>query len=359
MPATRDQPAAPVRPGFAPRACLAGLGLLLMLSACRERADQPSAQGEESVQAEVLAQGDGWTIRAGDFRHWWASHPGAGDSPQARGKALDAMIERAVLAQAARQAGLDRDPETAGRIESLLIARLQELELNPLLEAVEIPDDEVRAHYDALRDSTYTKPETVRVALLWFNTRGQPPLVARYRPRLEQIRADVSAGGDEFPVAAGFGPIAVGNTEHRPSRLRGGDLGWIEVNPGIDSWRQEVLDLAAPLKNPGDLSAIVAGQEGLFLVRLIERRASAVRPFETVRAGILEGLVAERRKRLQEEFARRILSQAQAERFPAALAALGDLSSRDGTENAVARPPAPSAKTSEAAVPTPSKPNRP
>ena len=31
-----------------------------MLAACRERAGHPPAQGDESVQAEVLAQGDGW-----------------------------------------------------------------------------------------------------------------------------------------------------------------------------------------------------------------------------------------------------------------------------------------------------------
>ena len=323
--------------------CLQWGGVLavLLLAGCGKKESPP--------EADVLAQGDGWSVRADDFRHWWATRTGPADSPQARTEALDRLVERATLAAAARQAGLERDPETAAQIESLLIARLQEVQLAPQLAAVKVTDEEVRARYDAQTASTFTQPEAVRVALLWFNTRGQQPLVDRYRPRLEQIRAEVIAGGDSFPVTAGFGPAAVGNTEHKPSRLIGGDLGWLELGPGSDPWHQAVIELAAPLKNPGDLSEIVAGKDGLFLVRLIERRAAALKPFESVSAEIRKGLIEEQRKRLQEEFTHRIISQAQPERFPATLADLADLPTRAGA----APPPKPAA----AAVPALSKPS--
>ena len=324
--------------------CLQWGGVLavLLLAGCGKKESPP--------EADVLAQGDGWSVRAADFRHWWATRTGPADSPQARTEALDRLVERATLAATARQAGLERDPETAAQIESLLIARLQEVQLAPQLAAVKVTDEEVRARYDAQTASTFTQPEAVRVALLWFNTRGQQPLVDRYRPRLEQIRAEVIAGGDSFPITAGFGPAAVGNTEHKPSRLIGGDLGWLELGPGSDPWRQAVIELAAPLKNPGDLSEIVAGKDGLFLVRLIERRAAALKPFESVSAEIRKGLIEEQRKRLQEEFTHRIISQAQPERFPATLADLADLPTRAG-----AAPPPP--KPAAAAVPALSKPS--
>ena len=319
--------------------CLQWSGVLavLLLAGCGKK--------ESAPDANVLAQGEGWTVRADDFRHWWSTRPGPADSPQARTEALDRLVERATLAAAARQAGLERDPETAAQIESLLIARLQEVRLAPQLAAVKVSDEEVRARYDAQRESAFTQPETVRVALLWFNTRGQQPLVDRYRPRLEQIRAEVIAGGDQFPVAAGFGPAAVGNTEHKASRLIGGDLGWLELGPGSDPWRQTVLDLAAPLQNPGDLSEIVGGENGLFLVRLIERRSAALKPFEAVSAEIRKGLIEEQRKRLLEEFTHRIIYQAQPELFPATLAALTNLPNRAGAASpqpAAAPGPAPS-----------------
>lgn len=369
MAADRHHPAVSVRPGIASHACLAGLGVLLLLpAACRREAGTPVASGGEApAQAGVLAQGDGWTIRDEDFRHWWSTRPGAADTPQSRSEVLETLVERASLAQAARQAGLESDPETAARMETVLITRLQEVQLAPQLEAVQVPDAEVRARYEALRDTTYTQPEAVRVAVLWFNTRGQQPLVDRYRPRLEQIRADVSADAAKFPVDAGFGPIAVGNTEHRPSRLLGGDLGWLDLAPGADSWRKAVLDLAAPLQNPGDLSDILAGQDGLFLVRLIERRAAAVRPFEAVRTEIHESLVEQRRGQLREEFTRRILSRSQAQRFPDALAALEELPSRSGARDVASLPPtpavfpmpAPEAEAPVLSLPALSKPNEP
>jgi len=329
------------------RHCLLWGGVLavLLLAGCGKKESQP--------EPGVLAKGEGWSVRADDFRHWWNTRPGPADSPQARTEALDRLVERATLAAAARQAGLERDPETAAQIESLLIARLQEVQLAPQLAAVNATDDEVRARYEAQRENAFTQPESVRVALLWFNTRGQQPLIDRYRPRLEQIRAEVIAGGDKFPITAGFGPAAVGNTEHKPSRLIGGDLGWLEVRPGSDPWHQAVIELAARLKNPGDLSEIVAGKEGLFLVRLIERRAAALKPFESVSAEIRKGLVEEQRERLQEEFTHRIVSQAQPERFPAALADLADLPSRAGA----APPPPRLPKHAAAAVPAFSKPS--
>jgi parvulin-like peptidyl-prolyl isomerase len=303
-----------------------GLLAVVLLAGCGKKESQP--------EPGVLAKGDGWSVRSDDFRHWWNTRPGPADSPQARTEALDRLVERATLAAAARQAGLERDPETVARIEAILITRLQEVQLAPQLEAVTVSEDEVRAVYDARRESAYTQPEAVRVAVLWFNTRGQQPLVDRYRPRLEQIRAEVSATPANFPSGAGFGTIAVGNTEHRASRLMGGDLGWLEVAAGSDAWRNAVLRLAVPLKNPGDLSGIEAGGDGLFLVRLIERRAAAVKPFESVRAEIRTRLLEERREQLREDFTRRLLAAAKPQRFPQALDALVELPPRAGTDPA-------------------------
>lgn len=305
----------------------AGCRRILLLAAllgtgCREKPTAPAAG--------VLASGDGWTVREDDFRHWWGTRPGPGDSPEARAEVLDRLVERATMAAAARKAGLERDPETIAQIESILIARFQETQLASQIDAVKVTDEAVRAVYDARRESAYTQPEAVRVAVLWFNTRGQQPLVDRYRPRLEQIRAEMMSGPDQFPAAAGFGPLAVGNTEHRASRLSGGDLGWLDVTPGSDSWRKTVLDLASTLKNPGELSEITAGSDGLFLVRLVERRAAAVKPFESVSAEIRRSLVDQQREKLREEFSGRILAESRPQRFAGAIAAVSGLPARPG-----------------------------
>jgi len=310
-----------------------GVLAVLLLAGCGKKESQP--------EAGVLAKGDGWSVRADDFRHWWSTRPGPADSPRARTEALDRLVERASMAAAARKAGLERDPETIAQIESILIARLQETQLASQIDAVKVTDEAVRAQYDSQREGRYTQPETVRVALLWFNTRGQQPLVDRYRARLEQIRAEMMSGPDQFPAAAGFGPLAVGNTEHRASRLNGGDLGWLDVSPGSDPWRKTVLDLASTLKNPGDLSEITVGSDGLFLVRLVERRAAAVKPFESVSAEIRRSLVDQQREKLRGEFSGRILAETRPQRFAEAMAAVSGLPARPGAAPASSSPQLP------------------
>ena len=78
-------------------------------------------------------------------------------------------------------------------VESLLIARLREKQSAPLLDAVKISEDELRAAYEARRDTAFTTPAAVKLAVLWFNTRGQP--------RLEQIRAQINGAGEPLPAA--------------------------------------------------------------------------------------------------------------------------------------------------------------
>jgi hypothetical protein len=90
-------------------------------------------------------------------------------------------------------------------VESLLIARLREKQSAPLLDAVKISEDELRAAYEARRDTAFTTPAAVKLAVLWFNTRGQP--------RLEQIRAQINGAGEPLPAAApalSIHPVAAG-----------------------------------------------------------------------------------------------------------------------------------------------------
>jgi parvulin-like peptidyl-prolyl isomerase len=235
------------------------------------------------------------------------------------------LIERSALAQAARQAGLDQDPVLVEQIEALLIARLRETRWQPHLEALTVTEAEVRAAYEARSGDAFGQPESTRVAVLWFNTRGQAPLVARYRPRLEEIRRQIVADPAAFPVASGFGELASGNTEHAASRLKGGDLGWLDSGPSTDPWRVAVLETAASLPQPGDLSEVTANASGLFLVRVIERRAARVQSFDEARPRLERSLLEQRRSEATQQLMSDIVAAASVQRFDERLAALAPL----------------------------------
>ena len=278
-----------------------------------------------TASAGVLAVVEGRPVTEAAFRHWWENRRPAADTPEVRGGVLSRLIERSALAQAARQAGLDQDPVLAEQIESLLITRLRETRWQPHLDALKVTEAEVRAAYEARSGDAFGQPESTRVAVLWFNTRGQAPLVARYRPRLEEIRRQIVADPAAFPVASGFGELAAGNTEHAASRLKGGDLGWLDSGLSTDPWRVAVLETAASLPQPGDLSEVTANASGLFLVRVIERRAARVQSFDEARPRLERSLLEQRRSEAAQQLMSDIVAAASVQRFDERLAALAPL----------------------------------
>ena len=284
-----------------------------------------TALAAPAAPAGVLAVVDGRPVTEATFRHWWENRRPAADTPEVRAGVLSRLIERSALAQAARQAGLDQDPVLAEQIEALLIARLRETRWQPHLDALTVTEAEVRAAYEARSGEAFGQPESTRVAVLWFNTRGQAPLVARYRPRLEEIRRQILSDPAAFPVASGFGELAAGNTEHAASRLKGGDLGWLDSGPSTDPWRVAVLETAASLQQPGDLSEVTANASGLFLVRVIERRAARVQSFDEAKPRLERSLLEQRRIEAGQQLMSDIVAAASVQRFDERLSALAPL----------------------------------
>jgi hypothetical protein len=325
------------------------LGLLsAVLPAGCDRRPGPSPAAADAGSV-VLASVGGQTVTEAEFRRRWQGQPPTADTDAARQQVLDELIVRAALTATARRDGLERDPEIADEIERLLVARLREKRLQPQLDALSVPEDVLKAYYEQHRKTRFLEAERIRVAVLWFDTHGQPPLVARFQPRLESVRAQLLAAPAAFPIAEGFGGLAVTNSEHRVSRFKGGDVGWLSAPAGgvaAIGWETAVLGVAQTLRAPGDLSEVVETPEGLLLVRMIERRPGGIAAYASVRDRIARTLSQELREQKEAQFKRDVLSQVSIQRYPAVLSALKDL-----------RPPALMGATGEAhppkLIPTP------
>jgi hypothetical protein len=280
---------------------------------------------EDATESNVLAEVDGQAITAATFEHWWKKSPRE-DSSASREALLEQLIEREALVQRARKAGLEQDSHVIEGFQSLLIARLKELELQPRIAAATVPEADVRAIYEAEKNERFKLPARVHLAVLWFETRGQAPLAARYQPRLEQVRTTLLANPESVPAATGFGSHSVRNTEHRSSRYKGGNLGWIESGSvRLDPFRRVVSEIGATLTEPGQLSEVTVRPEGIFLVRLIERQPERIRSFAEVRASIEQRLLAARRSDVQQQFHQQSQEDLTVERFPNNLSALSGL----------------------------------
>jgi hypothetical protein len=298
-----------------------GVFRYLLLAACIAA----FSTGCSKTEPEALATVAGQPVTEAAFRYWWEKDTPGKDTPATREALMDRLIQRQTLVQRARAAGLNQDPVIIEAIESLLIARLKEKELQPKVAAVEIGEEECRAFYEQNKETRYTLPERVRVAVLWFDTRGQELLADRYRPRLEQARAALLKNPESTPPAQGFGQLSISNTEHRPSRYKGGDVGWIATASGRDPWRNAILEVAAALSEPGELSSVVERPEGVFLVRLIERQPARVRALAEVRAAIEQHLKVARRTELHQQFQQLAHQDVDIHRFSERVQALDNL----------------------------------
>lgn len=112
--------------------------------------------------------------------------------------------------------------------------------------------------------------ETVRLAVLrlGLNPKAGAEKQRQVAARLEEARARTAT----LPAGTlGFGELALDYSDDPATRLRGGDLGWLEPDPSRYHLDPEVLAAGFALQTPGDLSPVVRGQDGFYVVRLIGR----------------------------------------------------------------------------------------
>jgi peptidyl-prolyl cis-trans isomerase C len=183
--------------------------------------------------------------------------------------ANDIAIRRVLAAQAV-EAGLDKDPEVALRLQmarekALSEARLAQLDgQKPDRAALEkVALAEYRANAEK-----FVTPEQVRVRHILIDARS-----CEAEKQIAQLLEQARAPGADFVA------LAQQHSQDPGSARRGGDLGFFErgkMAPEFDK-------AAFSLTRPGEVSDVVRTQFGYHIIRLEERRPAAREPFEKVR----------------------------------------------------------------------------
>lgn len=254
---------------------------------------------KESSQAVVLAEVGELKITAEDLNYWMERQSRRGDTFEQRKGLVEELVTRSALAQKAIDAGVDQSPEFIAGLESLLIAHLKERQLQPQMAAIAVDDDALWVAYEAQKEERFLVKPRYDVAVLWLNSRKQPALEERFESRLRELREKILEA--EVPLEDGFGSFSIGNTEHRVSRFKGGKLGWLEDVRRADVFKNAVVEIARGL-GKGALSDVVVRDEGVFLVRLLDKTDGSYRSFEEVKQALAVELKNESRAQLQAEF---------------------------------------------------------
>lgn len=267
---------------------IAPLVALLALSSCNPESKEESKASAPVVQQDGLLQVGSITIHPADLDHHLTESHGRRRDEATRSEALDELANRARFAQAALDAGLDRDPVVRSEIARILASRLRERELFPRLKelAAPLPEARLRELY-AADQSSFRAPEKRQVAVLWLNPSGNPERDKEYRDKLATAREWLFNNGDlkDHPDQ-GFSVLGVDYSEHAASRFKGGIVGWLERGGGLDAWSKALAGIAFSLEEAGQVSEVVSCPEGVFLVRCMAVQEAVQRPFEAVAAEI-------------------------------------------------------------------------
>lgn len=271
----------------------------LLLTGCGEEPSDSRSPASEG--ADVLAIVGSRKLTQDMFRAEMARRlPNAtaqGQEIDSRRALLEQIVEEWILAEQARAAGFHQTPEFLRTQERLLISRFREQELNPQLAAIEVSDAEIEAEYNK-RVAAYTAPALWRAALIHIalpSGASEPKKAeakshaAAVLQQAQQLPADETA----------LGSLAAEYSHHRPSRYRGGDIGYIPEDADNTAWPQPVLDALAALRQPGDLAPLVEAADGFYILKLIEKRPSRTRPLEQIAPNLRANLLKTKRDQAQ------------------------------------------------------------
>ena len=230
-------------------------------------------------------------------------HSGRNDQA-AKVKALNELASRAQFVQAALDAQTQTDPVVRAEIARLLASRYRELTLAPQLKALpaKVPETRLREIYKA-NEARYQSKEKREVAVLWLDPGADPQRQNQYREKM-QAALDwyLKSSGLEGHPERGFDVLGVDYSEHQASRYKAGVYGWIEREGGMDAWTKALAEIAFSLAKPGDVSAVVVRQEGVFLVRYMTAKPELLRPFESVAPELEKGELSRLKQKAEADF---------------------------------------------------------
>lgn len=222
-------------------------------------AEAPAAPAATTVIATVgdkqITEGD-LTLAAEDIGQQLQQVP----PDQQRAFLLSVLIDMKVMAEAARQNGLDQSDAYKSRLTFL-------------------EDKALRREFFAEKIANAVTPDTVKAAYDKFVAEFQPAeevharhILVATEEEAKQVKADLD-GGKPFEVEA------MEKTTDPSGKNNGGDLGFFQKGQMVPEF-----ETAAFALQPGQVSEPVQSQFGWHIIKLEEKRQSAPPPFEQMQS---------------------------------------------------------------------------
>jgi peptidyl-prolyl cis-trans isomerase C len=239
-------------------------------------AQQVPAEQLASVQQQVFKQAEETMVMEiilGDAAKAAGIEVGPSDV-DAQVAQMEAMIAQrgGTLDQMLAQQGTTLEQFKADIAPQIAIQKMMEAAVGEIAPAT---DEEAMAFYDENKDR-FTRPETVRASHILVKTEATDTdeVKAEKKAKAEALALEAQAEGADFAA------LAQANSDC-PSSEQGGDLDFFEKERMVPEF-----SAAAYSMNVGDVSGVVETQFGYHVIKVTDKRAGEVAPFEDAAAFI-------------------------------------------------------------------------
>jgi len=203
--------------------------------------------------AKKVAEGDGWSITAKEFREKYDSLPPDATpfvaSPEGKKRYLDSLILREIIYHEAEKEGITKEPAIINRMEDAKKKGVIEEFLQRKVEGGLSPAEDERDAFYLENKDAFDNAETIRVRHILVKTKEEAE-------KIQKLLAD----GEDFEKLARDNSIC-------PTASEGGDLGYFKRGDMVEEFDEAAFEL----KEPGDISPIVQTRFGFHLIKLIDK----------------------------------------------------------------------------------------
>ncbi len=220
---------------------------------------------------------------------------------------LDNLIRFEVLAKEAERQGLDKDPEVQLTLRKIMVQKLVQRSFQDPGAQKEQPEAELQKYYDEHKDE-FNRPRKARVAAIIFNAPAGSPDRARKVAAARKALARVKAEEKKNPMV--FQQAVAEFSEDAASKGVSGDLGFKSAQELEKSFGKEVAQAAFALK-AGELSGVIEGAQGVYVLRVAGVQEELSRSFDQVKTQIGQKLTRERRTKDFDDLVKRLRDDAQ------------------------------------------------
>ncbi len=187
-------------------------------------------------------------------------------------KELESLRQQAPGGPAAFDAFVARTGRTKAELFESVRYRLVLSELCTKVGVKPVSDDDVRAHYETVKDAEFTMPERVKASHILIMTdqhdkeKGLPD--AKAKREIKKIYNKASKKKADFAALAKKHSMG-------PSGPNGGDLGFFRRGMMVKPFEEVAFKM-----QPGDVSKPVETRFGYHVIKVTEREDAKVLPFE-------------------------------------------------------------------------------